>query len=256
MLATNGAFADRVDAGNVGLGVLRNFVATFDLGNAAMYLTPGSGFDDGRRRTARSLGNNFAMRAPRARVRSGRRHRPNMQHTTGVAVVATHLAHTDRRALSQAWYSALHLADRPPAARQRAARAARRARRRRGPRCARDPRRRAAAPCGGRRALARAARARDASARRDGAARAERRAPKTELARRIERGLTRRAAARRGGSFAVRGADGRVQLIVRSDGARTRVVAVCAPPLRERVERALAHARFALAGCGVRAEVA
>ena len=53
MLATNGAFADRVDAGNVGLGVLRNFVATFDLGNAAMYLTPGTAFDDGRRRTAR-----------------------------------------------------------------------------------------------------------------------------------------------------------------------------------------------------------
>ena len=49
---TGVAFADRVDAGNVGLGVLRNFVATFDLGNAAMYVTPGSAFDDGRRRTA------------------------------------------------------------------------------------------------------------------------------------------------------------------------------------------------------------
>jgi predicted aspartyl protease len=53
VLATNGAFADRVDAGNVGLGVLRNFVATFDLGNSAMYLAPGGSFDDGRRRTAR-----------------------------------------------------------------------------------------------------------------------------------------------------------------------------------------------------------
>jgi predicted aspartyl protease len=53
VLATNGAFADRVDAGNVGLGVLRNFVTTFDLANAAMYVTPGTGFDDGRRRTAR-----------------------------------------------------------------------------------------------------------------------------------------------------------------------------------------------------------
>ena len=53
VLAKNGAFADRVDAGNVGLGVLRNFVATFDLGNAAMYLTPGASFDDGSRRTAR-----------------------------------------------------------------------------------------------------------------------------------------------------------------------------------------------------------
>lgn len=52
ILAREGAFADRVDAGNVGLGVLRNFVATFDLGNAALYLTPGAQFDDGRRRTA------------------------------------------------------------------------------------------------------------------------------------------------------------------------------------------------------------
>ncbi|MBV8644379.1 MAG: aspartyl protease family protein, partial [Candidatus Eremiobacteraeota bacterium] len=53
VLAKNGAFADRVDAGNVGLGVLSNFVATFDLGNATMYLAPGIAFDDGRRRTAR-----------------------------------------------------------------------------------------------------------------------------------------------------------------------------------------------------------
>ena len=53
VLAKNGAFADRVDAGNVGLGVLRNFVATFDLGNSALYLTPGSAFDDGRYRSAR-----------------------------------------------------------------------------------------------------------------------------------------------------------------------------------------------------------
>ena len=35
-----------------------------------------------------------------------------MQQTTRVAVLATQLAQTDRRALSQAWYSALHLAGR------------------------------------------------------------------------------------------------------------------------------------------------
>jgi hypothetical protein len=52
VLAREGAFADRVDAGNVGLGVLRNFVATFDLGGAAMYLAPGAQFDDGRLRSA------------------------------------------------------------------------------------------------------------------------------------------------------------------------------------------------------------
>ncbi len=52
VLADQGAFADRIDAGNVGLGVLRNFVATFDLSGSAMYLQPGSAFDDGRRRVA------------------------------------------------------------------------------------------------------------------------------------------------------------------------------------------------------------
>jgi hypothetical protein len=38
--AKNGAFADRIDAGNIGLGVLRRFTITFDLSNAAMYVLP------------------------------------------------------------------------------------------------------------------------------------------------------------------------------------------------------------------------
>jgi hypothetical protein len=38
IIAKNGAFADRVDAGNVGLGILRKFVVTFDFANHAMYL--------------------------------------------------------------------------------------------------------------------------------------------------------------------------------------------------------------------------
>ena len=50
MQATHGAFADRFDAGNVGLGILKNFNVTFDLANAAMYLEPGADFDDGRAR--------------------------------------------------------------------------------------------------------------------------------------------------------------------------------------------------------------
>jgi predicted aspartyl protease len=51
MLATRGAFADRVDAGNVGLGVWRNFILTFDFGSSALYLERGPNFDDGRNRT-------------------------------------------------------------------------------------------------------------------------------------------------------------------------------------------------------------
>jgi hypothetical protein len=38
IVAKNGAFADRIDAGNVGLGLLRRFVVTFDFTNHAMYL--------------------------------------------------------------------------------------------------------------------------------------------------------------------------------------------------------------------------
>jgi predicted aspartyl protease len=38
IVAKNGAFADRVDAGNIGLGVLRKFIVTFDFANHALYL--------------------------------------------------------------------------------------------------------------------------------------------------------------------------------------------------------------------------
>jgi predicted aspartyl protease len=51
VLADKGAFADRIDAGNIGLGILRNFIVTFDLSNGALYLEKGDAFDDGRLRT-------------------------------------------------------------------------------------------------------------------------------------------------------------------------------------------------------------
>lgn len=38
IVAKNGAFADRIDAGNVGLGLLRKFTVTFDFANHAMYI--------------------------------------------------------------------------------------------------------------------------------------------------------------------------------------------------------------------------
>ncbi|MBC5811046.1 MAG: aspartyl protease family protein [Candidatus Eremiobacteraeota bacterium] len=50
MLATSGALADRFDAGNVGLGVLKNFVFTFDLRDDALYVERGANYDDGRNR--------------------------------------------------------------------------------------------------------------------------------------------------------------------------------------------------------------
>jgi hypothetical protein len=43
IVAKNGAFADRIDAGNVGLGLLRKFVVTFDFANHALYLERAGG---------------------------------------------------------------------------------------------------------------------------------------------------------------------------------------------------------------------
>jgi len=50
MLATRGAFADRFDAGNVGLGLLKNFVVTLDEAQNALYLERSAAFDDGSNR--------------------------------------------------------------------------------------------------------------------------------------------------------------------------------------------------------------
>jgi hypothetical protein len=50
MLQTSGAFADKFTAGNIGLGLIKNFVLTFDEANAALYVEKGSQFDDGRYR--------------------------------------------------------------------------------------------------------------------------------------------------------------------------------------------------------------
>lgn len=168
-----------------------------------------------------------------------------------VAVVATQLPGTDRRALSQAWYSALHLAEkstphipaRPLAGPASSAhvptsahtissihRSELRVNAVAGERGART-----AVPSGA----------------------SERRAPRTELAQRIERALVPRPRAPMvaSASLAIKARDGRVHLLVRTDGSTTRIVALCAPALRERVESALAQARFALAAAGAHVTV-
>lgn len=175
-----------------------------------------------------------------------------MQQTDRVAVLATQLAQTDRRALSEAWYSALHLAG-GDAPRRPATVAAQGYR----------PTAAARANSQGHEPLARTGTLAAARACSGGSVRAahqpqcdERRSEKCALARRIERGV--RAQGRRPGlgSFAVRDEHARVHVTVRTSGGQTRVVAVCEPALRERVERALAQSRFALAGRGLRVETA
>jgi hypothetical protein len=161
----------------------------------------------------------------------------------GVAVIATQLALTDRRALSEAWYSALHLTRAVAPLRSRAARAVPST-------AARASGVHEPVPAAGKRtAIALPA----PRAQRGTGARIEpvneRRRPLTETARRIERAVAFLATAPHANATAhtIDVAGGRVRLLVRSDGRTTRIVALCSRPLREQVERALAGARFALA---------
>ena len=176
-----------------------------------------------------------------------------MQTTTGgVAVVTTTLAQTDRRALSQAWYSALHLAEgsqpRSGARTANAKLAPRRALPGPTPAGASAPRASAAVV----RSVQRSA----GVAVRGAGIPAERRRPAGVLGRRIARIAARRAAApehAQSATVTVRGA--RVHVIVRTHGGATRIVALCPAPLEARVAQALAQARFALAARGVRVGV-
>ncbi len=51
MLSDTGAFADRYEAGNIGLATLKNFVCTFDYSNRTLFLDKTRWFDDGRYRS-------------------------------------------------------------------------------------------------------------------------------------------------------------------------------------------------------------
>jgi hypothetical protein len=159
----------------------------------------------------------------------------------GVAVIATQLAQTDRRALSEAWYSALHLTQSAVPLRAAPAHVA--------PPFAHTPD--AHEPAGHTETWTTVA-TMSPRARRDESARvapaSERRRPPTETARRIERAVATLAATpHEPAAHTVDVAGGRVRLLVRTDGPTTRIVALCSRPLRVQVERALAGARFALA---------
>jgi hypothetical protein len=165
--------------------------------------------------------------------------------TDGVAVIATQVAQTDRRALSEAWYSALHLAHASspaqPPSRARAVRALPAARQPLAAGAAAHPAAaRVAVTRPPHRAAANAALPAD-----------ERRRPACAVARRIEGAVTAlRARVNGHAAQTVDVAGGRVRLLVRSDRGTTRIVALCRDELREPVERALARARFTLAAAG------
>jgi hypothetical protein len=79
----------------------------------------------------------------------------------------------------------------------------------------------------------------------------ERRAPRSGLARKIERTFLHPRAAARKASFSIDGAAGRVEILLHKSGTRMKIIAICAPKAAREVAAALAQARYALAARGI-----
>jgi|SRR5581483_6347494 len=162
----------------------------------------------------------------------------------GFDVLTAPIAEVDRRTLSQAWYSALHVTNadgrQPSCSRSNVVPF----RKREAAMQERNPHLRLTSePVRSIRAL----RAREGRV--DGEMWVERRAPHVLLARRIEKVLFDRPM--RQAAFTLAVESGRVRLSVRSIGTRVHLVAVCTPSARENVARALQQVRFSFARRGV-----
>ncbi|MDP9111662.1 MAG: hypothetical protein M3M96_08520, partial [Candidatus Eremiobacteraeota bacterium] len=71
------------------------------------------------------------------------------------------------------------------------------------------------------------------------------------IARSIERALVRSVPVPRRASFTLGGEDGRVHIVVQSTGSAVRLIAFCSPKARERVAAALAQIRWDLSARGL-----
>jgi hypothetical protein len=161
-----------------------------------------------------------------------------------VDVVTTPLAEIDRRTLSEAWYCALNLARATAPARplQHSVR-----------QMTQEPARVDLTGSDPEHATTMSATSNPSERHADSpsATQVERRRPPGSLTRKIERALARPQVPVRRVTLTLQGRTGRVELLVRSSGGATHVIAVCAPSARARVAQALAHARFALARRGI-----
>lgn len=163
------------------------------------------------------------------------------------SVLTAPVAAIDRRGLSQAWYSALYRASGEPARQAQARRGLLREK----PYAANtivkssEPR------------THRAELSKAVAARKDGdlvGSAVERRAPRSALARKIERALLHPAARTRKGFFTIEGPGGRVHILLREQGTRVQLIAICSPKAKTQVSAALEQARYALAARGVHIE--
>ena len=160
-------------------------------------------------------------------------------------IVTAPFVQVDRGALSQAWYSALHLARRralqalPPAH----------------PKSLPAPARRAALAVAerlrGDRAVASASSPRRSTPQRSRALLSpnDRRALPASLARRIARAFFAPRSLPMRSTLTLGRGEGRVHVILQNSGGRMRLIAICRPADREVVIRALAQARLELIAC-------
>lgn len=161
------------------------------------------------------------------------------------SILSAPLPNCDRRALSEAWYSALHM-HRDSAAPPKLAHAV--------PALAREgapvhrPGRYSSGAVHAAPSLAVRVGAAPALA---GAPPVERRAIRSKLAQDIERIFLRTPHPPRHASFSLGAGRGRVQILLRERGTGMQIVALCPPAAREIVAQALAQARYTLALRGI-----
>ncbi len=158
------------------------------------------------------------------------------------SILSAPIASADRRALSQAWYSALYRTNGkvPRAATHLNA----------GRHTAAYPAVRNVRPSSGP-ALAIASRISIAQRNAPPAAPGERRTPHLRLARQIEQLVRRRASARTAATFVLDGTRARVRVLVVAGGGSVRLIAICSKRVRDSVARALEQARYASAAYGI-----
>lgn len=176
----------------------------------------------------------------------GAHHASMMTQQLKISVLSAPLAAIDRRALSQAWYSALHVN------RSRIEPATGTTQNVPGipPRAAAVPARRPATQHSMQN-VPTVFRPAQTFVKPDATVQAERRTTRSALARKIEECfLNPRTRARRA-TFTIDGTQSRVAVSLQTSGSRVTLVAVCAPTARKAVAKALQEARFALARYGI-----
>lgn len=162
-----------------------------------------------------------------------------------LAVIYAPLGKTDRRALSEAWYSALHLQTRQDLGAQTRRRVGKSYERRSGVRVRGDQ------PFEGRSRISTtpSGRTMEAGIRQNPGC--ERRASRLTVARKIERLAHASQGCNQSATLTLEGDHGRVHIVIRVIARQVRVIAVCAPKARDIVRDALLQARCALARNGM-----